>query len=75
VIRALIVIVFWGAIVIAGLAYLPWWAGASAVICGLLYAAYRISQDRDAPGPDTAPHPEPPEWQPRPRTRDPGSPE
>jgi hypothetical protein len=45
------------------------------VICGLLYAAYRISQDRDAPGPDTAPHPEPPEWQPRPRTRDPGSPE
>jgi hypothetical protein len=68
---ALLAIVFWGCIVIAGLAYLPWWAGASAVIAGLAFAAWKITQERDSPAPPA----EGEEWQPRPRTRDPGSPE
>jgi hypothetical protein len=69
VIRALLVIFFWGCIVIAGLAYLPWPLGASAVIAGLAYAIYRIKRDGSRPEPPS----EGQEWQPRPRTRDPGS--
>lgn len=63
--RSMLAACFWIAVVVAGLSVLPWWAGASAVIAGLVYGVSRICGAPEVA--DT--------WTPRPRKRDPASPE